>query len=753
MATEGNRLAQPIELCSNALIDLINQFVPDDDSNYLLKIFDFEKFTDKHQIFEEIIKKYDFDYKIDVPMTEGDEADDETVNSLKKEIENFNVGLDEKTRDFVLTMSFQKAAQEFLTKQLDELKNAASKDEVEADKVIKTGDFNISRDELRSYNRLSILVDFQMYLVIEAYPSMKSSFYQLLSQILQVLFNTSTNTISTFWYYLETRKSLIQDKIFDKQVTSDRISFLEICNTLTDKFFEKNIQGKRDLCKKDTFNDAFQYRVRMFIGNIFNFEDNTGLNKYFSTSNRIVKDFSTNSRSRDDSFIKDVIQINKLFRDPYYFLKPANHKQLTRIADTLKKVYEYLMEEEISWSSVAPKIDQFAVPTPKSEAEEIHLKEKYASKLYFPEHYSLAQFDEKKRGDSFDQLKKQDYSFMSKQFDDSKVRQTCLVQIYFICHLYYELNAANKKVFLKSLNGPANIKHFTDDSPPDSLVSLFFKIKREIPKRYRAVDSQFSFLLQHMAIDETFWWGWLIYGKDPNTGKSLFVDKVLTASELAVAQEKTKTIIPFKEKRYFNNYATPQLSRKMKVERGILRLAKDSEEGGNVSFQEGIDLLTEKISNAKDKLQLDQLIDERNVLTWKHLKKQRNSNWLQFGNLLNKLMLGAELNIPEVPEKTAESTEKPEIKDKTEDTKEDNNGNIEENIDPESQSNIEETEKEIIVKDNGDIHEDETNTESTPQLNELHSNDESSGTKRSRNDDDDDDAITEEEPATKKTKN
>lgn len=749
MATEDNRLAQPIELCSNALIDLINQFVPDDDSNYLLKTFEFEKFTGKHQIFEDIIKEYDFDYKIDVPMTEVDDTDDEVANNLKNEIGNFNVGLDEKTRDFILTMSFQKAAQEFLTKQLEELKNTANEDEVKADKVIETGKFNISRDELRSYNRLSVLVDFQMHLVIETYPSIKSSFYLLLSQILQTLFNMSTNAISTFWYYLETRKKLIQDKIFDKQVTSDRISFLEICNTLTDRFFEKNIQGKRDLCKKDTFNDTFQYRVRMFIANIFNFEDNTGLNKYFSTSNRIVKDFSTNSRSRDDSFIKDVIQINKLFRDPYYFLKPANHKQLTRISDTLKKVYEYLMEEENSWSSVAPKIDQFAVPTPKSETEERHLKEKYANKLYFPEHYSLAQFDEKKRGDSFDQLKKQDYSFMSKQFDDSKVRQTCLIQIYFICHLYYELNAANKKVFLKSLNGPANIKHFTDDSPPDSLVSLFFKIKREIPKRYRSIDSQFSFLLQHMAIDETFWWGWLIYGKDPNTGKSLFVDKVLTASELAVAQEKTETIIPFKEKRYFNNYATPQLSRKMKVERGILILAKDSETSDNDRFQEGIDLLTEKISDAKDKQELDQLVDERNVLTWKHLKKQRNSNWLKFGNLLNKQMLSAELNIPEVSEKAAESTEQPETKEKTEDAGDNNNGNIVEKIAEESQSNIEEIEKEGMVRDSENLH-DESNTESNPQLNELDSNDESSGIKRSR---DDDDTITEEEPATKKTKN
>ena len=51
--------------------------------------------------------------------------------------------------------------------------------------------------------------------------------------------------------------------------------------------------------------------------------------------------------------------------------------------------------------------------------------------------------------------------------------------------------------------------------------------------------------------------------------------------------------------------------------------------------------------------------------------------------------------------------------------------------------------------DSENLH-DESNTESNSQLNELHSNDESSGIKRSR---DDDDTITEEEPATKKTKN
>lgn len=747
MATESNRLCQPIELCSNALIDLVNQLVSDDDSNYLLEILDFVKFAGKDQIFEAIIKEYDFDYKIDIPMTDNDNADDQVANTLRKEIENFNLGLDEKTRDFVLTMAFQKAGHEFLTQHLEVLKNSKNKEETVTDKIIDVGKFNICREELRSYNRLSILVDFQMYLVIEQYPFLKSSFYQLLSQILQVLFNASTHTISIFWYYLEARKSLIQDKIFDKQVTSDRISFLEICNTLTDKFFEKNRQGKRDLCKKDTFNDSFQYRVRMFIANIFNFEDNTGLNKYFSTSNRIVKDFSTNSRSRDDSFIKDVIQINKLFRDPYYFLKPANHKQLTRIADTLKKVYEYLMEEEISWSSAAPKIDQFAVPAAKSEDEEKHLKEKYANKLYFPENYLLAQFDEKKRGESFDQLKKQDYSFMSKQFDDSKIRQTCLVQIYFICHLYYELNAANKKVFLKSLNGPANIKHFTDDSPPDSLVSLFFKIKREIPKRYRSIDSQFSFLLQHMAIDETFWWGWLIYGKDPSTGKSLFADKVLTISELAAVQEKSKTLIPFKEKRYFNNYVTPQLSRKMKVERGLLKLVKDGETGYNIRLQEEIDLLTEKISNAKDQKELDGLIDERNVLTWKHLKKERNSNWLQFGNLLNKPMLSAELNLPEPPENPTESTKQPDTESGTEDKE--NVGNIEEKIDGKVKTNSEEIQNEL----NGNSeekHEDQINIKTDSDPNEVRTNDEPSGTKRSR---DEDEAATDEEPVTKKSKN
>lgn len=745
MDNNDNRLTKPIEECSSALIELVNSLTPENDSNYLLNIFDFDSFRGKNEIFENILKNHNFDYNVEIPVVEG-EGDDNDAAKLKNEIQNFNEGLSEKTRDFILAIAFQRAAHEFLTKHLEQSKSSLKQDASDTQNdMIEIGTCSISHGELQSFNRLCILVDFQMHLLIGPYPSTKPNFYLLLTQILQVLFAESTDSISTFWYYMETRMTLIQDKVFDKQIISDRISFLEICNGLTDKYFQKNIQGKRDLSKKDTFNDTFQYRVRGFIANIFNFEDNTGLNKYFSTSNRIVNDFTTNSRSRDDNFVKDIIQINKLFRDPYYFLKLANHKQLSRIAETLKRVYEYLIEEEIRLSAAAPKIDQFIVPTPKSEAEEHHLKEKYASKLYFPENYLLAPFDERKRGEAFDSLKKQDYSFMSKQFDDTKVRQTFLFQIYFICHLYYELNAANKKVFLKSLGGPANIKHFTDDSPPDSLVSLFFKIKREIPKRYRSIDSQFSFLLQHMAIDETFWWGWLIYGKDPKTGKPLFTDKVLTATELKVAQEKTETVIPFKEKRYFNTYATPQLSRKMKVERGLLRLDKTNETGENtIGLKDKISELTDKIADAKNKQELNQLIDERNLLTWKLLKRERNTNWLQFGSLLNEQMLSADLKVPEDTE---------ELKPHQESTDQ-----LVDNADAtDTIGGSEDRREDQITSESADkLKSIEPSTSKDPEIEsnlDINSNsiqNETSATKRGR---EEDDTTDNDLPATKKSKN
>lgn len=740
MAENEGRLSAPIKECSTALTDFVNSLVPEDDTNYLLKPVDFEKFSGKQQVFEDIISKNQFDYKIDVPMVEGGTQEDEKTKDLQAEIEKFNSGLDERTRDFIITISFQRAADEFLSKHLEEAKNRLKDDfDGKEGDAIEFEGYTIYPEELQNYNRLSILIDFQI-LLIETYPSNKSSFYQLLSQILQTLLNESTYAVDKFWYYLESRKTIIQEKIFDKQVTSDRISFLEICNSLTDKFFHKNIQGKRDLTKKDTFNDTFQFRVRMFIGNIFNFEDNTGLNKYFSTSNRIVNDYAATSRARDDSFVKDVIQINKLFRDPYYFLKLTNHKLLTRTADTLKKVYEYLMEEEISWSRVAPKIDQFAVCPPKSEVEKHHLEEKYNNKLYFPENYPLAPFDERKRGDEFEALKKQDQSFMSKQFDDSKIRQTCLVQIYFLCHLYYELNATNKKEFLRSLKGPSNVKHVTDDSPPDSLVSLFFKIKREIPKRYRSIDSQFSFLLQHMAIDETYWWGWLIYGKDPVTGKLLFSDKVLTAAELDIVKQKSETIIPFKEKRYFNNYVTPQLSRKMKIERGLQKLLKeDSDIIGD--WQSKIDDLTEKINNSQDPSERDQLVNDRNVITWKHLKRERQSKWLQFGKLLNKQMLCAEVKEP-IPTH-GETPVEPEADQNVEDNKgtpilQDDESKIEQGSESESKD------------DSKDDSKDESTKDPNTSVTDGDINNESGGTKRSLSVDDDN--VVNDEHAAKRAK-
>ncbi|KAK7687362.1 hypothetical protein QCA50_009227 [Cerrena zonata] len=167
----------------------------------------------------------------------------------------------------------------------------------------------------------------------------------------------------------------------------------------------------------------------------------------------------------------------------------------------------------------------------------------------------------------------------------------------------------NKKQLLKDINAPANIKHITDDATPES------------------------------ANSELHWWAWLIYSKDPVTGKPLFADRELTDQDLELVNEKTASVIPFKEKRYFNTYGTPQLSRKMKVPTGLELLQKTSEKPE--IDQNDIDQLTEKIKHSTDKTEQDGLVEERTVLQWKKLKQQRIGRWLDLGELLSEEKISA----------------------------------------------------------------------------------------------------------------
>lgn len=479
--------------------------------------------------------------------------------------------------------------------------------------------------EPQLFTKLCKLLDLLIHLTPIATNAV---FFRITSTVMDTLLTMSTKTAETMWDYVESRRPLIEDVVFDNDRTGDRIALLELCNSLSDRFYDKTGKGMFDSYKEDTFNDHFKYRVRSFIANLLKLEDNTGLNKYFTAGNRMAPDMVT-QKTREGNFVKDIIQINKMFRDPYYYLRPNNHSALSKNIDILNKVYQYLIDEETKYYRTAPKPDIFAVPTTHSETERHTLTEKYNKKMYFPEHYWASQFEELKKGASFEELKKKDQDYIYKLFDSTKTRQMWLLQIFIICSFFYELIPKNKREFLKEINAPANVKHISDDFIPERLLNILYKIKRDLTRVYRNIDSQFSYLVQTISHSESFWWGWLIYGKD-TSGKPLLSDRILSQDDLTSTAEKLNDVIQFRDKRYFNAFATPQLSRRMKVETGMLKLKTEME---TMNYGDDISQMNEKIANGDTSV-----MEERDILLWKHLKEARRDKWLSFGTMLTKDM-------------------------------------------------------------------------------------------------------------------
>lgn len=617
-----NRLSEPIDACVSLIRRIIEENLTD--NIRINDVVDFSIFDNKKELLEDFLSETKYDYRLDEKEI--------VLGDMKDQVKIFNDSLDSKTKDFIVSSAFlsliSELATEYIsTKDVDELSTS------------EFNGFRIHMKELNFYNCLSILLDYQIYLLKCASSVSKGVFFNSLSQIFDFLLILGTEFLEKFWYYIESRRNEIQNGIFDKNVIGDRISILEICNKLTDGLKFKSAQGKSDSYKKDSFNDKFQYRVRIFISNILALEDNTGLNKYFQTSNRVVNEVTPTSKYKNDAeLLKDLILLQKVFNEPYYYLKPLNHRATQKMVEIMRNVYHFLIEEEIKEAKKHKSVDPFLIKPEKTKDEKAYLMKKFSDKVFFPEKYWLSPFHESRKDSSYDDSRKEDLDVFHSQLNSSSFRRTYLLKIYIICNLFYELNSINKKDFLKSLGTPSNIKHITDDSPPDNLVNSFFKIKRELPKKMRDVDNQFSFLLQHISITEIFWWGWLIYNKDPDSSKPLFQDKSVTEAELQSAKEKSATVIPYKEKRYFNLYATPQLSRKMKVETGISTLSNPT--------PVDLDNYIHSIANFNDKLastEIDSerkaIMEERNVVTWKYLKAKRLTDWLQFQALLNKQML------------------------------------------------------------------------------------------------------------------
>ena len=137
-------------------------------------------------------------------------------------------------------------------------------------------------------------------------------------------------------------------------------------------------------------------------------------------------------------------------------------------------------------------------------------------------------------------------------------------------------------------------------------------------------DQSYVHVLQHLFLTEVYWWQWLVYGKDAQ-GRPLFSDRLLDEETLRAAQERHTSILPLKEKRYFNTFATPQLTRKMRMQSGIEKLEIPEDPIDNETV-------------CKDKvvaLEAPLGLEERNGLLWKYLRAARAKVWLELGGKIS----------------------------------------------------------------------------------------------------------------------
>lgn len=457
--------------------------------------------------------------------------------------------------------------------------------------------------------------------VVRHHPSTKPNVHQCLLLATDLLFLVSTHHVNAFWDYLEHRRALLLQLVFDQRVTGDRIAVLEICNNLTDRFNPKSRTGARktDTYRKDTFNDQFEARVRIFLANVLTLEDNTGLNKYFSVANIASQDIPTSVgvNGKDDILLRDMMQINKVIRDPYLYVRPAQHKTLSSVVHSMSKVATYLLDEEDKWFKKRPR---------------------EVVSVFVAEPYALSPFEEVKRGEAFEKAKREDASFAANLFDLHRTRQVTLVELFVCVSLLFELTASSKRAFLASVNGAA--KHFVDDFVPEHLAPQLVKIRQDIVKRYKPNDAALSEVLVLLGHSELMWWSWLILGKDKD-GKPLLSVAELLQAELQAVDEKWRTMLPPKTKPYFNTYATPQLTRRMKIETGLAKLQwrGDDEEDSEFKLQQALE-------SCKGELEKDEsdatAIQRYNIALWKLLKRRRSTQWLEFGQLARREDLAGE---------------------------------------------------------------------------------------------------------------
>lgn len=535
----------------------------------------------------------------------------QTTQEAQNEAQELQRSLTARAREFCLIMGLSLVADRIL----DDIRTSLSEYNRE-DKQFKA--HSVNSEVLHSIEKLCIFFDVLVEIcTFELLSAAKNGFFSALQTVLDTLLAISPPLIEIFWYYVESRSELITRRLFNNNITQDRIAFLRICNSLTDKCYERKKSGKYDSYCKDTFSDVFHARVRTFLSALLKFDDATGLNKLLLLASRTNNEPNLgNTKTSDGHLLQEVLLFQRILRDPYIFLK--NPRLLSSQVDSMARLSNYFLEEESKYAKIHPPRDVFAI------CKDIPEEKKNPEFIFSPEQYWLSAFIESRSGEEFEKLRTQDEKAAAERFDQSKFRKLLLVQIFLVCSFFCELQESRKLLALERSGNADSARHIIEEKTPEHLAPKFHKIKRDVLRFMRSWNSPLSYVLQHVGHSEEYWWSWLIDGRQK--GGSVLIPEGQFESQVTETREKFEKVVPFKTKRYFNSYATPQLSRRMKVETGLDLLVRDREE--EKELEESLEQVTKSIEEAQTDAERQELIEQKNILIWKKVKVKRDTEWL-----------------------------------------------------------------------------------------------------------------------------
>ncbi|KAI3406426.2 hypothetical protein KGF56_000907 [Candida oxycetoniae] len=628
----------------NYLVSLFRNVVKDnidDTTEYSRTTYDngiLSKYESKIKvIFQLEDTDFHFHFQGEEKAKETKEAGEPGEPGEPKSVKLFNDTVNSRIKEFVVSCG----SQTFLTSLVTSFVNS--------------GDNNES-DTSRLQDKIAITLDCVIWITLNIDACVKSSFFQSLATISNQLFSISTEQVEQMWSYVESRVPvIISNGMFTNKV-GERMQILSFTNSLVDRFEQTKFAGKIDSYKKDTHNDVFQCRVRIFVTQLLDFDDTTGLNKYFHIANRTAFQFPVK-----DVFLSDIIQVQKIFNDPLYYMKKQNSNELNRLANKLYAILQELLKEELDYSEDTPYPDQFnttktTTTTTENDAERKYLCQKFSSRIFVPETYYESKFEIKNRG-RVESSQKKDAEFLFKELELSKIRLQYILQIYIVANLYSELTFKAKQSFFVDVNAPSSSRHLTEDTLPPSLGQLFSDMKRETISVLKRIDFALCSLFQKIAIGEKQWWRWLLHGKDQKSGTAYFANNVLDIGELKATEERFKDIFPYKNKKSFNTYVTPQVSRKMRVPRGLEHLSAMKSLDEDAAFKEIEDLTNTALDNTAD------TDERRSSLSWKVSRKQRTTNWFSYNENLSNQQKTANVNKRKIEEELPEGENKRKIEE------------------------------------------------------------------------------------------